>query len=231
MDFVNTPQHPEKGNQREHFKLFAPRLGLAYRLNDKTVIRAAGGIYYLPATTYFSNAPFGQSINQFVTNGVASVDGGVTLANPISDPFPTGILQTPANYSHAVAQGLLLGGSLGGMTFASLRYPYQEQANIAVQRQLPGGAAVEAAYVFSAGKHLPGPGSNFTLNALPYAELARGNALTGLVPNPFYGVVKTGALSQPTVALQQLLLPFPRIHQLFRKPTYMSESRPIMPCR
>jgi hypothetical protein len=209
VDFVNTPAHPQAGNAREHFKLFSPRLGLAYRLNDKTVIRAAGGIYYLPPTTYFSNAPFGQSINQFVTNGVASVDGGVTLTNPISNPFPTGILQTPANYSHAVGEAEMLGGSLGGMTLANLRYPYQEQANIAVQRQLPGGAAVEAAYVFSAGKHLPGPGSNLNVNVLPQADLALGNALTSLVPNPFASVVTTGALSQPTVQLQQLLLPFP----------------------
>jgi hypothetical protein len=209
VDFVNTPGHPEAGNAREHFTLFSPRLGLAYRLNDKTVIRAAGGIYYLPPTTYFSNAPFGQSINQFVTNGVASVDGGVTLANPISNPFPTGILETPANYSHAVGEAEMLGGSLSGMTLGYLRYPYQEQANIAVQRQLPGGAAIEAAYVFSAGKHLPGPGSNLNVNAVPQADLSMGNALTGLVPNPFAKVVTTGALSQPTVQLQQLLLPFP----------------------
>jgi hypothetical protein len=209
VDFVNTPAHPDAGNAREHFKLFSPRLGLAYRLNDKTVIRAAGGIYYLPPTTYFSNAPFGQSINQFVTNGVASVDGGVTLTNPISNPFPTGILQTPGNYSHDVGQAEMLGGSLGGMTLGYLRYPYQEQANLAVQRQLPGGAAIEAAYVFSAGKHLPGPGSNLNVNAVPQSDLAMGNALTSLVPNPFASVVKTGALSQPTVQLQQLLLPFP----------------------
>jgi hypothetical protein len=209
VDFVNTPAHPQAGNAREHFRLFSPRLGLAYRLNDKTVIRAAGGIYYLPPTTYFSNAPFGQSINQFVTNGVPSVDGGVTLTNPISNPFPTGILQTPANYSHAAGEAELLGSSLGGMTLGSLRYPYQEQANIAVQRQLPGGAVVEAAYVFSAGKHLPGPGSNLNVNAVPQSDLALGTALSGLVPNPFASVVTTGALSQPTVQLQQLLLPFP----------------------
>src|ERR1035441_9609681 len=95
------------------------------------------------------------------------------------------------------------------MPMANLRYPYQEQANIAVQRQLPGGAALEVAYVFSAGKHLPGPGSNLNVDAVPTADLPMGNALTALVPNPFAGVVTTGALSQPTVALQQLLLPFP----------------------
>jgi hypothetical protein len=209
VDFVNTPAHPEGGNAREHFTLFSPRLGFAYRLDDKTVIRAAGGIYYLPPTTYFSNAPFGQSINQFVTNGVPSVNSGVTLANPISNPFPTGILETPANYSHAVGEAEMIGGSLGGMTLGNLRYPYQEQANIAVQRQLPGGAVVEAAYVFSAGKHLPGPGSNLNVDAVPQSDLALGNALTNQVPNPFASVVTTGALSQPTVQLQQLLLPFP----------------------
>src|SRR5205085_7475364 len=48
VDFINTSQHPEIGLKKEHFKLFAPRVGVAYRLNDKTVIRAGGGIYFLP---------------------------------------------------------------------------------------------------------------------------------------------------------------------------------------
>ena len=53
-DFINTAQHPEKGLKTEHFRLFAPRLGLAYRLNDKTVIRAGSGIYFLPANLQFN---------------------------------------------------------------------------------------------------------------------------------------------------------------------------------
>jgi hypothetical protein len=93
------------------------------------------------------------------------------------------------------------------MSLQNLRYPYQEQWNFTVQRQLPGGAALEAAYAGSVGHHLPTSG--LTSDALPNQYLSMGTALNNLVPNPFSGVVKTGALSAPTVTQAQLLLPFP----------------------
>jgi hypothetical protein len=48
-----------------------------------------------------------------------------------------------------------------------------------------------------------------TADALPTQDLALGNALNTLVPNPFSGLVQTGTLSAPTVTQGQLLLPFP----------------------
>src|SRR5205807_3306399 len=39
FDLVKSPNHPEEGLNPEKYNLFAPRLGLAYRLSDKTVIR------------------------------------------------------------------------------------------------------------------------------------------------------------------------------------------------
>jgi hypothetical protein len=54
--------------------------------------------------------------------------------------------------------------------------------------------------------------------------LALGNALTAQVPNPFYGVVTTGALSQPTVAAQQLLLPFPEYTGFSEADTHIGVS-------
>jgi len=45
---------------------------------------------------------------------------------------------------------------------------------------------------------------------LPDAQFALGSALQQQVANPFYGVITAGALSQPTVARRQLLLPFPQ---------------------
>ena len=207
VDFANTPQNPEKGMMREHFRLFAPRLGAAYRLDDKTVIRAGAGIYYLPSNTYFSNAPWGQTINQYGTQWLASLDGGVTPYDSLSNPFPNGFNSTPGNLPHDKAQAALIGGSLGGMPFQSLRYPYQGQWNFTVQRQLPGGAALEAAYAGSTGVHLPTAG--LTTDALPPQYLSMGNALNTLVTNPFYGLVQTGTLSAPTVTQAQLLLPYP----------------------
>ena len=125
----------------------------------------------------------------------------------ISNPFPNGFNSTPGNLPHAQAQAALIGGSLGGMPLEALRYPYQGQWNFTVQRQLPGGAALEAAYAGSRGVHLPTSG--LTADALPPQLLSMGNALNTLVANPFYGLVQTGTLSAPTVTQAQLLLPFP----------------------
>ncbi len=207
VDFANTSEHPDKGMMKEHFDLVAPRLGLAYRLGDRTVIRAGAGIYYLPSNTYFANAPWGQTINQYGTSWLSTLDGGVTPYYTISNPFPNGFNQTPGNLPHAQAQAALIGGSIGQTPLLNLAYPYQGQWNFTVQRQLPAGMALEAAYAGNTGVHLPTSG--LTANALPYQDLSLGTALNALVPNPFYGLVQTGTLSAPTVTQAQLLLPFP----------------------
>jgi hypothetical protein len=207
VDFANTPQMPEKGMMREHFRLFAPRLGVAYRLDDKTVIRAGGGIYFLPSNLQFSIAPWAQTINSYNTQWLSTLDGGVTPYYSISDPFPNGFISTPGNSPHDQAQALLVGGGLGNIPLQSLRYPYQEQWNFTLQRQLPGGVALETAYAGAKGVHLPTGG--LQADFLPYQDLSLGSALNNQVPNPFYGLVKTGTLSAQTVTQAQLLLPFP----------------------
>ncbi len=56
---------PTRAPRKEWFNLFAPRLGVAYRLSDKTVIRTGGGIYYLPSNLQFSEAPWGMPLSSF----------------------------------------------------------------------------------------------------------------------------------------------------------------------
>jgi hypothetical protein len=50
----------------------------------------------------------------------------------------------------------------------------------------------------------------WSIDQLPDQYLAFGSRLNDLVPNPFYGVIKTGALSGQTISRQQSLLPFPQ---------------------
>ncbi|MBV9743725.1 MAG: Plug domain-containing protein [Acidobacteriia bacterium] len=207
VDFANTSQMPIKGMLQEHFRLFAPRLGLAYRLDEKTVIRTGGGIYFLPSNLQFSVAPWAQSINSYNTQWLSTLDGGVTPYYSLSNPFPNGFISTPGNSPHNQAQTLLLGGGLSNIPLQNLRYPYQGQWNFTVQRQLPGGIALETAYAGSKGVHLPTGG--LQADFLPSQDLSLGNALNAQVPNPFYGLVTTGSLSARTVAQSQLLLPFP----------------------
>jgi len=207
VDFINTPQHPEIGLKTEHFKLFAPRLGLAYRLNDKTVIRAGGGIYFLPANLQFNEGPYGNALNQFTNPWLSTLNSEVTPLYPISNPFPTGFVPSLGNLPHAQAQALLIGAGPAAQ-LATTPYPYNEQWNFTVQRQAWGGVAVEAAYAGSHGVHLPR--GSWQANALPTQYLSMGSNLNTLVPNPFFGQVQTGTLSQPTVKQGQLLLPFPQ---------------------
>ena len=54
---VNSPLQPERGSRPEKYHLFAPRVGVAYRLTDNTVLRAGGGIYYVPSTVNFPEGP------------------------------------------------------------------------------------------------------------------------------------------------------------------------------
>jgi hypothetical protein len=201
---ANTPLHPERGVRPESYRLFAPRVGLAYRLNNKTVIRAGGGFFYIPADTAFWEAAIGQPINLYANNMVATTDNSVTAVQTLKDPFPNGLIQSPqrnANYSD-----LILGLSLRA-PFRDDAYGYTAQWNFAVQREI-GGVAIEAAYAASRGVHLAAGDLNY--NSLPSSLLSMGTALRDQVPNPFYGYIRDGVLSQRTVQRGQLLLPYPQ---------------------
>ena len=69
---------------------------------------------------------------------------------------------------------------------------------------------VEAAYAGSRGVHLFAASGSGQVDQLPDQYLALGSKLQQLVPNPFYGLISSGTLANPTVQQGQLLLPFPQ---------------------
>jgi hypothetical protein len=133
-----------------------PRLGIAYQLRSKTVIRAAWGLIYstTPSVNYqlsgpigtgfntltFSNGAFGEPALQF-QNGlqynpaalyVASLDPGIR-------PLP-GQINSPPNYENPS------GGRPGRIN----------EWNISIQREISNNLVVEAAYVGNRGVWLQG---------------------------------------------------------------------------
>jgi len=205
LDLVNSPAHQERGLKQEHFRLFGPRVGVAYRLTDKTVLRVGSGIYFPPANVQFTESPYGNPLNSFTNPMVTSINSEVTAANTLSNPFPTGLL--PALGRNPNYQVFLLGQSPSAPNNAP-RYPYTVQWNFTIQHQFAQGIAIEAAYAGLRGVHLPLGG--YQMNQIPDQDLALGSQLKQQVNNPFYGIVKTGTLAQPTVQYGQLLLPFPQ---------------------
>ena len=220
LNFVNTPEHPGRGLKRQPNNLIAPRLGLAYRVNDKTVVRAGGGIYYLPANVVFDEGPYGNALNRYNNSWLTTLDGSVSPLHSIDNPFPNGFISSLGN-NLGQAQRLTIGGAPPAQ-LQRTPYPYAGQWNLTIQRQAWQGIAVEAAYAGSRGVHLPR--GAWQRNALPSQYLSLGTSLNDQVPNPFFGLVTVGNLSQPSVARQQLLLPFPQYTGVNELGAYLGNS-------
>jgi hypothetical protein len=214
LGLVNSSDNPSRNNQ-ELGNLFSPRFGIAYRLNDKTVIRTGYGVFWLPNDIRWGMTPNNDAVNSFTNPFNGTLDGSVTPTDTLRNPFPNGLLPAPGRSPNV--QQIFYGQSI----FAALyndKYSYAQQWNFDVQRELPGGMALSVAYAGSKGTHLPGPDQQ--LNQLPTEFLSLGTRLQEQVPNPFFGLVTLGTLSQPMVARGQLLRPYPQYTGLsMRNPT------------
>ncbi len=202
--YVNSSADPYRSVYNPHYKLFGPRLGLAYRFMPSTVVRLGYAIAYAPNDT---NEPDTNSVNSATTTFVASLNGGITPYNTPADPYPTGLI--PAAGRDAAK---LSGDNPGADHHASLvhiRYPYVQQWNVTIGRDLGHGMVAEASYVGLKGTHLAIAGSA-NLNQLPDQYDSMGQALLTQVPNPFFGKIAIGPLANATVNAGQLLRPYPQ---------------------
>lgn len=180
----------------------APRLGFAYRLDEKTVLRAGGGLFYGHNFGVGGGAgPFGTSGFQASTSIVTSLDG-LTPIVKWSDPYPTGFNKPTGS---RLGLATLLGQSVQYYDRAN-RTPYSGQWNFSIQREMPANILLEVGYAGSRGNKFP---ENRQMNQLAPELLSLGDGLRQQVPNPFYGQIKVGALAQRTVSRAQLLRPYP----------------------
>ncbi len=178
-----------------------PRLGLAWQMNDKTVVRAGAGFFHHPLVPNTDNA---QGFSR-VTSAVTSQPDGVTPTYALANPFPQGIQQPLGS-----ADGLLTNLGLGvSGPIRQQRLPYQSQWSLDVQRQLPWNMVVDIGYAGTSAVALP---SGVQYNQIPDSALSLGTALVQTVPNPFYGVITdpSSTLSRTTVQRGQLLRPYPQ---------------------
>jgi hypothetical protein len=182
-----------------------PRIGVAYHMLPKTVIRAGYGMSYVP--TYLSPQTQGFSTS---TPFVNSLDGGLTPSGQLNNPFPTGLLAPTGN-------------SLGLSTFTgqAITYadqnrtiPYIHQFSAGFQEELPFKVLLDISYVGSRTRQLA---TTKNIDALSTAQLALGQPyLTAQVANPFAGLLPGTTINGPTVQRQQLLLPYPQFLSVTR---------------
>ncbi len=137
---------------------FAPRLGLAYQLDSKTVIRGAYGVFY-GGLGYQDIAHSGSANPPYFMSVSAPSATSAPLSNLVlSQGFPPGLLSTTN----------LKNPNLFALS-PQFPMPMVNQWNFAVERQLPGDSVLTVSYVGSSTSHLmgdnninsppPGPGA------------------------------------------------------------------------
>ena len=139
------------------WKNFAPRVGFAYRLNDKTVVRAGFGttIIPFPDNSYAFNFPVKQNNAFNAPNSFLPVTTCGTTACPVvnmATGLPDKIVFTvPDNGIIDGSNAVLKSSSLFSIPF-HLKEGKLHSWNIAVQRDLWWGFTAEAAYVGNVGR-------------------------------------------------------------------------------
>jgi hypothetical protein len=132
---------------------FAPRLGLAYALNDKTVVRSAFGLFYamedlLDVSQAFSSNGISRQFLFVPGPAFGNTSPLVSYPNSLTS-FPSGT-----------------GGSSSLVVFApNFRSPYVEQANLSIERELGAKTALSVGYVFTHGVRLLGNSNGVTRQA------------------------------------------------------------------
>ncbi|MBI4468757.1 MAG: TonB-dependent receptor, partial [Acidobacteria bacterium] len=124
---------------------FAPRIGFAYQINLRAVIRGGFGIFY--GSRGFENIIESGAINPpYTIDRMVTTPNNVPVATTaLADGFPDGWLD-PANVLNPTVY----------TQPADFPWPEVYQWNLNVQRELPGGVVLSLAYVGSSAAHLNG---------------------------------------------------------------------------
>jgi hypothetical protein len=188
-----------------------PRAGLAWKLNDKSVLRVGYGRFIVPAS--LAN-PERDTLGEIDLGGFTprtnapAVLAGIPQSY-LASPFPFGLDpitgKTYGRYTNL--------GSAVSVDQYQQRTPISDRINVSVQRQLPGNFVLDGTYFvnfvtrdqFSLLPNLMDPRLRYTYKS----------ALSASVNNPFYnyGTPQTfpGSLrNTKSVAMSSLLVPYPQ---------------------
>jgi hypothetical protein len=197
LQFVSSSNRFEYSRDLNNFQ---PRIGAAYQLSPRAVLRAGFGVIYFDTL----ETPLAQGFSAS-TGYVATVDGTHPV-NSISSPFPTGVI---APSGSALGLSTNVGQSISYVDPNHVQ-PKSTQYSLSSQTQLPGNIVLQVAYLGTRPTRLE---VNRNINYLPQQYYDKGTSevtfLNASVPNPLAGLIPNSSLNAATVQRNQLLLPFP----------------------
>jgi hypothetical protein len=191
----------------------SPRIGAAYKLNDKTVIRGSGGRYVTPWTTnsghdQLSGYPlFGYSN---FTGAPESIQGVPQMS--LDNPFPASHPVAPS-YEKSLGIYTMLGDSLYYFS-PDRKRSISDRVNVAVQRQLPWSMVLDVTYYLNHTSQVFQ--TDYDINQVdPNIGYTYKEQTNAVIDNPFYNILTVekfpGQLRyQPQVGVTQLARPYPQ---------------------
>jgi hypothetical protein len=195
-----------------------PRIGAAYKIGQKWVIRGGYGLYYMGSNETGTANNFSRTTAAVVGDPAT---GGLT-------PYP-GMKLENAFVSYPNSKLLdPIGSSCGASCFLGegvaayqrdRGLPYTHQYSFDIQRQLPSSILVEVGYSGNTTRNIL---LSYGLNYIPASEMGKAtytatggvdaSYYTGQVPNPMKGLIPNNAgLNGATISRVQLMYAFPQM--------------------
>jgi hypothetical protein len=203
--------------------LLSPRVGFAWSpdlFHGKTVLRGGFGMFVAPITiaslavtgSYSTNPILAQEGFSQTTQMVATTDNYLTVANTLSNPFPSGFV-APAGSTAGLAT---YNGQTINFLNPQMKSPYSLRWNLGFQHTFGDNTVLEVAYIGNHSVHLPITVTQINaipaqyLSTLPVRDTALNTTLSASVTNPFSGLLPNGgSLNNSKTALANLLTPYP----------------------
>jgi hypothetical protein len=204
VEFAGQPGSPTgRYDAIPNWQEVQPRIGLAYNLGHNTVIRAGYGWFYDENNGGIGSGSSDLGAGFQITSGIDlgppnPVPNTAPVGATILDSFSAGILYPPSH-------------ELGGDPYIPVEHwidPLETDWNLNIQHTFGRDTRFEVAYVGNRSEHNWINVDVDAVNPVPYLKL--GSKLTTVVPNPFYGIITTGSLSEPTVEYADTLEPYPQ---------------------
>jgi hypothetical protein len=196
---------------------FQPRIGMAYQMPHRLVLRASYGMSYLPLggtgglvgfrqNGYSRSTPYNATVGGGLNSYIPNMPGASTWENP----FPNGVLQP---YGSTLGTRTAVGT---GVTYDAANYqvPYVHQFNVGLEYELPWwNTVLEASYVGSRTHRLT---ASKNMNAISLDNrlkcFADQNYCNNSVANPFAGAAELlgTSLYGATITNNQAMMPYPQ---------------------
>jgi hypothetical protein len=210
VDVDGNPKYPYQWDRNN----IQPRVGFAYLLGDKTVVRGGYGLYYVNVVGISASNGFGIQVPL-----ITSLDDDRTSTFALANPFSQGIAPAPGS---SLGLQTFLGRSVG-FSNPDFINPYVHQFSIGTQRELPWRTTIEVSYVGSRTRQEQNRWGGF--NEPPVSLRDRCDPTKGgsvafcneLLPNPFFqvpGFEGTTRFTSPTLSRYELSRPFPQFGQI-----------------